>query len=56
MGMEIAQMDLINIDAFAKRVAALAEYRQRLHDYIKVCLIFNFFSAILYLIFSESYG
>lgn len=36
MGMEIAPMDLINIDAFAKRVAALAEYRQRLHEYIKV--------------------
>ncbi|CAK5079563.1 unnamed protein product [Meloidogyne enterolobii] len=35
MGMEIAQMDLINIDAFAKRVAALSEYRQRLHEYIK---------------------
>ncbi|KAL7075585.1 hypothetical protein ACQ4LE_005407 [Meloidogyne hapla] len=41
MGMEIAPMDLINIDAFAKRVAALAEYRQRLHDYIKVCLFIS---------------
>jgi RNA processing factor Prp31 len=29
-------LDLQNIDLFAKRVAALAEYRQRLHQYIKV--------------------
>jgi nucleolar protein 56 len=36
MGMEISELDLQNIDLFAKRVAALAEYRQRLHQYIKV--------------------
>lgn len=36
MGMEISELDLHNIDLFARRVASLAEYRQRLHQYIKV--------------------
>ncbi|KAL3101996.1 hypothetical protein niasHS_003405 [Heterodera schachtii] len=35
MGMEISEMDLHNIELFAKRVASLSEYRQRLHQYIK---------------------
>ncbi len=35
MGMEISDLDLINIEKFALRVASLAEYRQRLHVYIK---------------------
>jgi nucleolar protein 56 len=33
--MEISELDLINIERFAKRVASLTEYRQRLHGYIK---------------------
>ena len=36
MGMEISELDLHNIDLFARRVASLSEYRQRLHQYIKV--------------------
>lgn len=35
MGMEIAELDLINIELFGKRVAALSEYRTQLHEYIK---------------------
>uniref|UniRef100_A0A183CAI9 Nucleolar protein 56 n=1 Tax=Globodera pallida TaxID=36090 RepID=A0A183CAI9_GLOPA len=35
MGMQISELDLQNIELFAKRVASLAEYRQRLHQYIK---------------------
>ncbi|VDP08771.1 unnamed protein product [Heligmosomoides polygyrus] len=35
MGMDIADLDLINIERFATRVASLTEYRQRLHEYIK---------------------
>lgn len=35
MGMEISELDLVNIEKFALRVASLAEYRQRLHEYIK---------------------
>ncbi|VDM29733.1 unnamed protein product, partial [Toxocara canis] len=35
MGMEISQMDLLNIERFATRVASLTEYRQNLHEYIK---------------------
>lgn len=35
MGMDIAQLDLANIERFASRVASLTEYRQRLHAYIK---------------------
>ena len=35
MGMEISELDLENIDRFAKRVSSLSEYRNRLHDYIK---------------------
>uniref|UniRef100_A0AC34QRH5 Nop domain-containing protein n=1 Tax=Panagrolaimus sp. JU765 TaxID=591449 RepID=A0AC34QRH5_9BILA len=35
MGMEISELDLENIDRFAKRVASLTDYRNRLHEYIK---------------------
>lgn len=35
MGMEISELDLVNIDRFGKRVASLSEYRTRLHEYIK---------------------
>ncbi|PIO65435.1 NOP5NT domain protein [Teladorsagia circumcincta] len=35
MGMDIADLDLVNIERFASRVASLTEYRQRLHEYIK---------------------
>lgn len=35
MGMEIAELDLANIELFGKRVASLSEYRTRLHEYIK---------------------
>ena len=35
MGMDISELDLINIERFATRVASLSEYRQRLHEYIK---------------------
>uniref|UniRef100_A0A0K0D319 Nucleolar protein 56 n=1 Tax=Angiostrongylus cantonensis TaxID=6313 RepID=A0A0K0D319_ANGCA len=35
MGMDISELDLVNIERFASRVASLTEYRQRLHEYIK---------------------
>lgn len=35
MGMEITELDLENIERFAKRLSSLTEYRNRLHDYIK---------------------
>ena len=35
MGMDISDLDLLNIERFAVRVASLSEYRQRLHEYIK---------------------
>lgn len=35
MGMEISDLDLINIERFAIRVASLWEYRERLHGYLK---------------------
>lgn len=35
MGMDISDMDLVNIERFASRVASLSEYRQNLHEYIK---------------------
>ncbi|KAI1724044.1 snoRNA binding domain, fibrillarin domain-containing protein [Ditylenchus destructor] len=35
MGMEISDLDLVNIEKFALRVASLAEYRIRLHNYVK---------------------
>ena len=33
MGQDISPVDLVNIEAFAKRVISLAEYRKSLHDY-----------------------
>jgi RNA processing factor Prp31 len=35
MGMDISAMDMLNIERFAARVAALTEYRVRLHQYVK---------------------
>merc|ERR1711976_447749 len=35
MGMDISAIDLINIERFAGRVVALAEYRKGLHEYLK---------------------
>merc|ERR1711970_1217915 len=35
MGMDIADIDLINIDRFAKRVVALADYRKQLFGYLE---------------------
>merc|ERR1711881_810667 len=34
MGMDISQVDLMNIDMFANRVVALAEYRKELSKYL----------------------
>ena len=34
MGQDISPIDLINIQAFAQRVIDLAEYRQKLHEYL----------------------
>jgi nucleolar protein 56 len=34
MGQDISPIDLINIERFASRVIALAEYRQKLHSYL----------------------
>ncbi len=34
MGQDISPIDLINIERFAGRVIALAEYRQKLHTYL----------------------
>ena len=35
IGMEISEIDLLNIEMFAARVVALAEYREELHDYLR---------------------
>ncbi|VDK66979.1 unnamed protein product [Onchocerca ochengi] len=35
MGMDISDLDLFNVDRFAKRVDHLTVYRQRLHEYVK---------------------
>merc|ERR1711884_228425 len=35
MGMDISQVDLMNIDMFANRVVALAEYRKELAKYLQ---------------------
>lgn len=35
MGMDISPIDLINIERFAKRVIALAEYRKELQEYLR---------------------
>ena len=35
MGMDISDIDLINIDRFAKRVVALADYRKQLFGYLE---------------------
>jgi RNA processing factor Prp31 len=35
IGMDISELDLSNIENFGRRVASLAEYRARLHEYIK---------------------
>ena len=35
MGMDISQVDLLNIDMFANRVVALAEYRKELAKYLQ---------------------
>ena len=34
MGQDISPVDLVNIEAFAKRVISLAEYRKNLHQYL----------------------
>jgi len=34
MGQDISPVDLVNIEAFAKRVISLAEYRKSLHEYL----------------------
>ena len=34
MGQDISPIDLVNIQAFAQRVIDLAEYRQKLHEYL----------------------
>ena len=35
MGQDISPVDLVNIEAFAKRVISLAEYRTSLHNYLR---------------------
>ena len=35
IGMDISPIDLINIERFASRVIALAEYRKGLHEYLQ---------------------
>ncbi|ESN92330.1 hypothetical protein HELRODRAFT_157952 [Helobdella robusta] len=35
MGMDISELDLINIERFAQKVIKLAEYRKSQHDYLK---------------------
>ena len=35
MGMDISEIDLINIMSFADRVVSLSEYRLNLHEYLK---------------------
>lgn len=34
MGQDISPIDLVNIEAFARRVISLAEYRQKLFNYL----------------------
>ncbi|PSN47790.1 Nucleolar protein 56 [Blattella germanica] len=36
MGMDISPIDLMNIEMFASRVVALADYRKELYEYLKV--------------------
>ena len=40
MGMDISQVDLMNIEMFANRVVALAEYRKELSKYLQVIYLF----------------
>lgn len=35
MGMEISDIDLLNIDSFSSRVVSLTEYRRGLHEYLQ---------------------
>lgn len=34
MGMEVSEIDLLNIDSFATRVVSLGNYRKSLHEYL----------------------
>mmetsp|Transcript_35312 Transcript_35312/g.92343 ORF Transcript_35312/g.92343 Transcript_35312/m.92343 type:complete len:508 (+) Transcript_35312:174-1697(+) len=34
MGMDVSEIDLLNIDSFARRVVSLGEYRKTLHEYL----------------------
>lgn len=34
MGMDVSEIDLLNIDSFATRVVSLSEYRKQLHTYL----------------------
>ncbi|CCI44577.1 unnamed protein product [Albugo candida] len=34
MGMDMSEIDMINVDSFATRLVKLAEYRRQLHDYL----------------------
>jgi nucleolar protein 56 len=45
MGQDISPVDLVNIEAFAKRVISLAEYRKNLHEYLanKMTAVSGFF-------------
>lgn len=35
IGMDISEIDLLNIDRFSNRIAALTDFRQNLNEYIK---------------------
>ena len=34
MGMDVGEVDMINIDHFAERLISLAKFRQDLYDYL----------------------
>ena len=47
MGMEVSDIDLLNIDSFAMRVVSLSDYRKQLHQYVTPCSDFLFLSLPL---------
>ena len=54
MGMDISAVDLLNIDMFASRVVALADYRKGLSGYLQVKYIqrgvcgFDFLNSFIF--------
>jgi len=47
MGQDISPIDLINIETFARRVISLAEYRQKLFNYLSGAMLGPMFRDFL---------